>query len=202
MKKCMRATAMILVSAMLLVMASCSKEKEETTKKKKKTKKTTETTETTETTDEPTFYPTTDMSDEPTDTTGAPTDTTPGPVGTTGTNGLLIDVPEAGCAIEIPSEERFFYTMDLTMDAEARTIGGHVDFEFFNTSDEDWDQLCFRDYPSLFIENKNVGAKNGTTLNGALTEIENITDGRDQSTLEYTRDEDVSVVWRKDDDLL
>ncbi|MBO4688765.1 MAG: M1 family metallopeptidase [Clostridiales bacterium] len=195
MKKCMRATAMILVSAMLLGMASCSKEKEETTKKKKKTKKTTETTETTETTDEPTFYPTTDMSDEPTDTTGAPTDTTPGPVGTTGTNGLLIDVPEAGCAIEIPSEERFFYTMDLTMDAEARTIGGHVDFEFFNTSDEDWDQLCFRDYPSLFIENKNVGAKNGTTLNGALTEIENITDGRDQSTLEYTRDEDVSVVW-------
>ncbi len=60
-----RIVSVLLASAMLLTLVSCSKA-EETTKKKKKTKKTTEETE--ETTEEPT--------DEPTETTEEPTTTT------------------------------------------------------------------------------------------------------------------------------
>ena len=193
MKKFLRVSAMLLVASMMFGMVACSKETEETTKKKKK--KTKKTTEATETTDEPTDDPTDPTSDPTTEPSDDPTDTTPAPTGSTGSNGLLIDVPEKYCAIDIPTDDRFFYTMELTLDAEARTIGGHVDFEFFNTSDVEWDQLCFRDYPSLFVDPKNVGAKSSADMNGALTEITNITDNRDQSTLEYTRDEDVSVVF-------
>ena len=192
MKKLTKTTAILLISAMLLGMAACGKETETTKKKKKKTKKTT--TEATETTDEPTDVPTVDPT---TDTSADPTDDTSGTPAPTsnGNGGLLIDVPEEYCEIAFPTDERFFYTMDLTLDAEARTIGGHVDFEFFNTSDEEWDQLCLRDYPSLFIDGKNIGKPNASDMGGALTEIKNITDSRDGSTIEYTRDDDVSVVW-------
>ncbi|MBO4928746.1 MAG: M1 family metallopeptidase [Clostridiales bacterium] len=186
MKKLSRILAMILTGALILSCAACGKETEETKKKKKKTKKTT--TEATETTDEPTEDPTT-TSEEPTDTT-----TTEDATATTSAQ-LLIDVPEKNCPIEIPTDERFHYTMNLELDPDKRTIGGHVEVEFFNYSEDEWDQLCLRDYSSLFIDGKAGGYKPNVTPNGALTEITNITDGRDQSSIEYKREDDQSVVW-------
>ena len=200
MKKFAKILSALLIGSMLLGMAACSKETETTKKKKKKTKKTTtEATETEDPTEDPTddpTDPTEDPTDEPTNTTDEPGDSTSG-TPTTGNpgGGLLIDVPEECCAIEVPDGPRFHYVMTLELDTEANTIGGHVDVDFFNTSDDDWDKLCLRDYSSLFVDGKNIGKTSSAKLEGALTEITNIVDGRDQSTIEYTRDEDVSVVW-------
>jgi|GEM_PF-533325 len=108
---------------------------------------------------------------------------------------LKIDVPEKGCPIEFPEEDRYHYVMKLSLDPDKRTIGGHVSLTFFNDSEEDWDKLCLRDYSSLFIDGKTAGYDPGVTTNGATTEITNLVDERDNSTLDLSRDKDVSVVW-------
>jgi len=44
--------------------------------------------------------------------------------------------PEKGCKIEFkPQDQRYHYDMDLTLDKEKNTVGGHVVFTFFNDSD-------------------------------------------------------------------
>lgn len=108
---------------------------------------------------------------------------------------LKIDVPEKGCAIKFPKDDRYHYVMNLSMDPDKRTIGGHVDVTFFNDSEDEWDKLCLRDYSSLFIDGKTAGYDSGVITNGATTGITNLVDGRDKSTLDFSRDSDVSVVW-------
>ena len=85
--------------------------------------------------------------------------------------------------------------MDLTLDPENNTIGGHVEFVFFNDSEEDWDKLCLRDYSSLFIDAKTAGYDGAIETHGDTTKIENITDGRNNKKIKMQRDDDVSVVW-------
>ena len=104
-----------------------------------------------------------------------------------------ITPPEKGCAIEFPDREVYDYKMDLKFDPKDQTIGGHVVFDFYNDSKDTWNELCLRDYPSLFDSVKvyATGLKKG----GGLTVISNIKDSRSGS-LSHKRDgSDVSVVW-------
>ena len=184
MKTLKKIVSVALVFAMAASLAACGKKAEETKKKKKKrTKKTT----IEETTKESTQLSAPDISiTDPTDT--EPTDTDP----TTAPSGLNIQVPEKDCLIDIPTDPRYHYDMDLTLDTKENTVSGHVVVQFFNNSDDDWDELCLRDYSSLFKDDQTSGIRGS---NGALTEITNIVDNRGNKSIEYKRDDDVSVVW-------
>ena len=103
--------------------------------------------------------------------------------------------PEKGCAINFPKEDRYLYKMNLTLDDKKNTVGGHVDVTFFNNSDEAWDKLCLRDYPSLFKNPKDAGYDAGVETHGAISDINNIVDGRSGASINMERDKDVSVVW-------
>lgn len=145
-------------------------------------------TEATETTT-PTTTPTTTDTTVPTDTSD-PTDTSSDP--TTSLN-LKAPVPVENCSIDLlPENERFHYDMGLTLDPSDNTVSGHVVVKFFNYSDKAWDELCLRDYPSLFKDAKTSGVSGS---DGALTEITNIEDGRGSKSITMRRDDDVSVVW-------
>lgn len=176
--------AALLAFSMIFPLASCRKKVSDKEFEKKLTRSTrTETTEPTET--EPTDTEPTDT--EPTDT--EPTDTSSDPSNNQGLN-LKAPVPEKNCAIEIPQDERFHYDMALTLDPSNNTVSGHVVASFFNTSDKAWDELCLRDYASLFKDSQTSGVQGS---DGALTEITNIKVGADDVTMR--RDDDVSVVW-------
>ena len=102
-----------------------------------------------------------------------------------------ITPPAKGCDIDFPDSEVYDYKMDLKFDPDAKSIGGHVVFSFFNDSEDPWKELCLRDYPTLFDEDQAYGLGR----NGAETRIEKLTDSRSGS-LEYRRDEDdASVIW-------
>lgn len=104
--------------------------------------------------------------------------------------------PKKEGAIEFkPRDQRYHYDMELKFDTAAKTIGGHVVFDFYNDSEEAWDKLCLRDYSSLYKDPENVGYDAGVKTNGAVTEISNIIDGRNNAAIEMTRDQAVSVVW-------
>ena len=106
-----------------------------------------------------------------------------------------VTIPEKGCKIEFPKRQPYEYEMDLTLDTDSNTIGGHVVIDFYNDSSDPWEELCLRDYPSLF-DSPSVYAnkqKNG----GGITEISNVRDSRG-GKLEVEREkDDVSVVWLK-----
>ena len=178
--------SLMLAASLLLSAAACNKNT--ATKEKKDT--TTTTTGNTESESEKESETSDSSSEQQTSETS---EKVTAPKGATYKGNLNIEVPAENCAIEFPDEDRFHYFMDLELNPDDRTIGGHVDITFFNTSEEDWDKLCLRDYSSLFTDNSLVGYDGAIDLNGAMTTIENITDGT--NTLEYTRDEDISVVW-------
>ena len=189
--KPIKTLSLMLVASMLLSAAACSKN---TATKEKKGTTTTSNTETEKEKDsEASDSATSESNTEP--ETSETSEKVTAPKDQTYKGNLNIEVPAENCSIEFPDEELFHYFMDLELDPDNRTIGGHVDVTFFNTSEEDWDKLCLRDYSSLFTDNKLVGYDGALDLNGEMTTIENITDGRSKSTLEYTRDEDISVVW-------
>lgn len=120
-------------------------------------------------------------------------ETRPAPTGTP-TPDVFI-APEEGCTIAFPDRPLYHYDMDLTLNEEDRTVRGHVVFDFCNDSGDAWDKLCMRDYPSLFIDPETVGYDSSMEIHGAVTEIVNVTDGRDGTALACIRDDDVSVLW-------
>ena len=183
MKKNVKITALVLAASLIVPLAACSKKTKET-RKKRKTKKTTKVEES----------ETTKRSLVPTDTT---TETTEEPSESSSDYpDLLITVPEENCAIDFPTAETFRYTMDLTLDTEKNTVGGHVDIELFNYTGDTWEKLCFRDYSSLFEEGSGLAVSPHTHTYGAQTEINNITDSRSGEKIDYKRDAaDISVVW-------
>lgn len=140
----------------------------------------------------------TDVPVSPTDAPVSPTDTpvspTVTPVTPTGTPGGFT-APEKGCSIDFPTRELYHYDMDLALDTANHTIGGHVVFRFYNDSADTWNELCLRDYSSLFIDSETAGYDAWIVTDGATTEITNIIDGRDNSELSIRRDTDVTVVW-------
>lgn len=192
MKQLKRVASSALVAAMVLSMSACRTEE---TTKKKKTKKTKATTESTEM--EPSESPEDPSESSSSDTSETTEESTQAPSGIQIGN-LKANVPEENCEIQLlPEEERFHYDMALELNPEDSTIGGHVEVSFYNTSSDEWDQLCLRDYSSLFIDGKTAGYGAQVVTNGALTEITNIQNGNTQQTLTYERDQDVSVVWIK-----
>jgi len=89
-------------------------------------------------------------------------------------------------------DERAAYTMDLTLDTDAHSIGGSVTVDVFNYSDDEWDSLCFRDYPSLFTADNDYDL----TVDGKISDISNIRDEDNDRDLKMERStEDVSVVF-------
>ena len=115
------------------------------------------------------------------------------PVVPVGDNGFT--APEPGFEITRPDRELYHYDMDLTFDPGSNTVGGHVVFTFYNDSEDSWDKLCLRDHSAMYTEPDIVGVEGAEGNNAAFTVIENITDMREETSLEYIRDEDVSVIW-------
>ena len=106
-----------------------------------------------------------------------------------------ITPPDKGCKIEFPDGEVYDYTMDLKFDPQEQTIGGHVSLDLYNDSEDPWNELCMRDYPSLFDDMKvyAVKVKDG----GGITDIDKMADSR-TGGLEFERDPaDKSVIWIK-----
>jgi len=84
------------------------------------------------------------------------------------------------------------YTMNLTLDTDADTIGGTETVVVQNTSDDTWNELCFRDYSSLFT----IGGDSGYYADGAVSEISGMKDVTKNMNLQIKRDPgDVSVVY-------
>ncbi|MBO4495266.1 MAG: M1 family metallopeptidase [Clostridiales bacterium] len=195
MKKPIKVVAAMLAATMALSMAACGKDSKETEKKWTAPSGTGETTVAT-TAEETTTAETTAAADG-SDASGADANAD----GNANSGSLQLKnlkgaVPEPNCKIEFKKQEdRYHYNMDLTLDTENNTIGGHVELTFFNDSDKDWEKLCLRDYSSLFINAQTAGYDGALDTNGALTKIENITDGRSNETLKLDRETDVSVVW-------
>ena len=93
-------------------------------------------------------------------------------------------------AQEIPARSQ--YSLNLTLDTDSHTIGGSETVIVYNDSEDTWNKLCFRDYPSLFAP----GGGSGYDSNGAVSEISSAKDITNGFDLEITRDEkDVSIVY-------
>ncbi len=193
MKRGKRLLSVLLLFVMIVTMAACGTEKDT---KKNETKATPTASAPTEETKKPseavTVTPTNEATPTPTD------EPTPTLTPTSTPTPTVEPWPAKSCDILFPERELYHYDMDLQLDPENRTVGGHVVFTFYNDSEESWNELCLRDYSSLFIDAKTAGYDpKQYTPNGALTEILNVSDSRNEGALDVERDKDVSVVWLK-----
>ncbi len=111
------------------------------------------------------------------------------PVGTTAPGETT---EPSGTAVPEPAVPGNQYIMNLTLDTAANTIGGTERVVIQNDSNDDWDKLCFRDYPSLFTK----GGKSGYDTDGAVSDISHMRDITNNMDLIVYRDtEDLSVVY-------
>lgn len=86
------------------------------------------------------------------------------------------------------------YMMSLTLDTDAHTIGGTETVIVRNDSGDTWNELCFRDYSSLFVR----GGGSGYYSDGAVTEIGGATDITYGEPMEIIRSEsDSSVLYMR-----
>ncbi len=109
---------------------------------------------------------------------------------------LSFDAPAENCEIAFPTGEKYHYDMELKLDPAAHTVSGHVVFDFYNDTQDAWEQLCMRDYPSLFTDPRAIGYdQTGSEVQGAMTVITVLTDSRDGAEIEFTREKDISVLW-------
>ena len=119
---------------------------------------------------------TTKATTEVTDASGAEGSDTTAPDATAGT---VADV------------DRNLYEMDLTLDPENKSIGGTVTVTIVNDSGFDWPDLCFRDYPSLFLIDPNTGEES----DGKISEISSLTDVATGEVLAIERSEkDATII--------
>lgn len=177
-----KAVSILLTGALVFPIASCGKKDPVVTDTVTSASVTAS-----ETTEETTAETTSDFVELPSDFSQTATMV---PVGD---NGFM--APEEGFVITRPDRELYHYDMDLTFDPDNNTVGGHVVFTFYNDSEDAWDKLCLRDHSAMYINPADIGFEESVETNAALTEITDITDMREETSLEYTRDEDVSVIW-------
>ncbi|MBP5489247.1 MAG: hypothetical protein J6Y10_01435 [Lachnospiraceae bacterium] len=190
----MRRALVLVLSVLMLFTAACSKQDQTKDRSRKETTVTpVEVTPTGEATATPEVSPEVTATPEATATPEVTPEATPTAEPTE--TPAVFNPPDPGCKIEFPTRELYHYDMDLRLDPDKQTVSGHVVFEFYNDTDAVWDKLCMRDYPSLFIDAEHADMNSGTKLDGALTEIKNIVDGRDNSILACERETDVSVLW-------
>ena len=84
------------------------------------------------------------------------------------------------------------YTLVLTLDMVNNSIGGTETVTVKNSSEDTWNELCFRDYPSLFTPD----GGSGYDCDGAVTALGDIEDLTNNSSLSFFRDpKDISVVY-------
>lgn len=101
------------------------------------------------------------------------------------TESLSAPQPAAGA-------QRDSYDMRLTLDTDAKIIGGSVTVKLTNTSDDAWTRLCFRDYIAAIGETFDKMSGAGTGLESAFTGVSDTAAGE---TLAYSRTEaDKSVL--------
>ena len=182
MKKVKGIVACLIVLSLASSLMACNQKTSGEVNVRSKGKKTEETEETEKTKE------TKETTEATTETSETTAETTPEP--TSAPNGNFT-APKEGCKIEFPTRDVYNYDMTLKLDPTNNTVGGNIVFEFYNDSNDDWDELCMRDYSSLFASESMYGKD----IKGALTVIENIEDSR-TGELSYTRDSsDVSVIW-------
>jgi len=100
------------------------------------------------------------------------------------------DGEESTPSEEIPSGNT--YNMKLTLDTQNHSIGGTETVMVWNNSEDTWNELCFRDYPSLFT----AGGESGYGCSGAISDISSMRDLTMDAALTFERDQnDVSVVY-------
>ncbi|MBQ6106118.1 MAG: M1 family metallopeptidase [Lachnospiraceae bacterium] len=183
MKRMKHGIVLLLVCVLALALTACGK-KSNQNEKKQATPTETAT---------PDGRPATPSSEPPvTNVTATPT---PTPLPT------IAPWPAENCEIRFPDRELYHYDMDLRLNTADCTVGGHVAFAFYNDSKDSWNELCLRDYSSHFTDVKTAGYDPElykTEINGAVTELSNVVDSRDNQSLTFTREEkDASVVWIK-----
>lgn len=96
---------------------------------------------------------------------------------------------DAGPNDRVP-ENGNIYIMDLTIDTDHKSIGGTMTVIVRNMSKDSWDNLVFRDYPSLFTPDTN----SGYPADGRITDIGEIRDITESEILSYSRGTDASVL--------
>lgn len=106
-----------------------------------------------------------------------------------------VDAKTTETVESIPAEELAAgntYNMTLKLDTDNNSIGGTETVLVRNDSTDTWNELCFRDYSSLFAPD---GAS-GYDSDGAVTDIFGVKDLTRSADLEIVRDQnDVSVVY-------
>ena len=152
--------ALTLIMATTLNCVSCSKEKTKTKKRHKSETETVETVESTETS-------------KTTETTRNTQNTEPVVETTSESTTPITESNDNPYAIEFLAEDlRYHYNLDLYLDTENNKVGGSVTIDFYNNSNDDWDSIALRDYPTYF---------------GETTEIYNIVDHRMDADLSMER---------------
>lgn len=94
-----------------------------------------------------------------------------------------------------PSEDavRDKYDMELVLDTDAKTLEGSVKIHLTNTSQDTWEQLCFRDY--IFAIGRTFDEMRGLD-SGLRSEFRSVYDMAAKEILDYARaDDDESVVF-------
>ncbi|MCQ2529537.1 MAG: M1 family metallopeptidase [Saccharofermentans sp.] len=152
--------ALTLIGAMGLNCVACAKDTTTTKKKNKKSHKVTETT----------VAETEPEKNEPELTPEVTPEVTPE---------ITLDY-DPGIIEFLDEDLRYHYDLDIDLDPDTNRVYGSVIVDFYNNSDDAWDTIVLRDYPTYF---------EGPTV------IENITDHRTGDALSMTREgEDQTVV--------
>lgn len=114
--------------------------------------------------------------------------------GGTDKNGGSFSSIKAGTApVPKGNEVRDKYDMELTLDADQKTLQGSVKIVIHNTSKDEWTQICLRDYiPAMGRTQEELEGKKAE----AASQFTKVIDTNTNQELEYTRNqEDASVVF-------
>ena len=77
------------------------------------------------------------------------------------------------------------YYADIVLDENNKTYSMNLTIDVYNDSEDDWDRIYFRDYPSAFIDKEN----------GSISEIKNVINKKTSEQLEFEREDDKTVFY-------
>lgn len=79
--------------------------------------------------------------------------------------------------IESKDFEKHHYSMDLKLDTKKHTVGGNMQVSIYNASDDDWQEVYFRDYTGC--------------VSGKYMTIDNVSDGNNKLDVQIGEDKSV-----------